>query len=1082
MKRPVTLVVLLFLLSGASGLISQLVWVKLLTQLLGGTTFAISTVLAAFMGGLALGSWRLGPRADSVASPLGLYARLELAVAVCSAAVPLLLLAIKPLYVVLARTVPEPGTSLVRILVAAVLILPATYFMGGTLPVLSRFLVRREDRLGGGLGLLYSVNTLGAVAGAFLTGFVLIPALGLIPCVAIAVGGNVVAGAVGWLLARRPPLQEVTADSAPTAGGNPAAARKGLAAGSAQAGNSAGPARRGQNQSELSYRVLAATFALTGFAAIGCEVYWTRALQSFLGNTTYAFSAMLTTYLLGLAVGGWLGGQLADRVGSPARLLGWTLLLAGVAFMASVPLIWNWIPHAPGAWLNAQHQPWASYLMKRFAAAAAIMLAPTLLSGMTFPLVSRAGIASLRGLGHGVGRLYAANTAGAIAGALASGFVVLPLLGARRALLATALVTAGVGVFLLVAVRRHRPSGSLAWPAGVVLAALALLAPVLDRHAQAILSDSQTASDVVLFDREDPTAATRVYRKPSGELHMSVDGRHIGGTEPGIVRKEKILAHMPMALVPHAGSVLAVGLGSGITLGALALYPEVQRLTCVEIVPSVVEGARLFAEANHRVLDDPRLRMFVGDGVQYLLTTDERFDVISSDSKLNPEFVGNSAILARDYYELCRDRLTDTGVMIQWTVTHLPNSETRVVTRSFVQAFPHCELFWIDPSNVILVGSRSPIKLDASRWAQRLSQPAVRADLQSQLLDDLAVVASYRVAGGTALAAALGEGPVNTWMRPVVEFATVREFQRKPISYHEADNFRWLRGLWGPQPLPVEGDIDAARLMRFRGSTQAYLEGYSLGGGLRQLEAGRATFAAGLAANPEDARLRRLLALLEGEDAAAAIPPQDERDPTRWVTLGVHHLDRNRPQEALAAFDRALALAPDSPDARFDRLLALRQLGRTDEFSAAGERYTRDYPNDARGWSFHGRTLAERKDLEQAEAAFRRAVSLDPSTAAYQNNLAAVLSRQQRWREAAEAFAAAHALDPTFPEAAYNAAAAFSRAGDAERSALWVDRCLADSTADPARFLTDPNFANLRAAPQWDAAKIEAAARRAETP
>ncbi len=711
MKKITGLVSLLFFLSGASGLISELVWIKLLGQLLGGTTFAISAVLAAFMGGLALGSWRFGPRADRDPRPLRLYARLELAVAATSLAVPLLLVAVRPLYVVLARAVPEPGTSLVRILVAAALVLPPTFFMGGTLPVLGRFLVRRGDRLGRGLGLLYAVNTLGAVAGAFLTGFLLIPALGLLPCVALAVAGNLVAGGAGLLLARS------LGDAGPTdRTGDTTDGAAGVV-----------PSARGETPvttaPELDLRLLAGVFALTGFAALGCELYWTRALHHFLGNTTYAFSAMLTTYLFGLAAGGWVGGRLADRAASPARLLGWTLLASAAAFLASVPLIWNWLPTIDGsAWLSAPQQSWHSYLLKRFLASAAVMVVPTLLSGMTFPLVNRIGIASLSRLGQGVGRLYAANTAGAIAGSLAAGFLVLPLLGARRALLVTALLSGAAGVTVLVAARRRR-GGIVVWPALAVLAALVLLAPTLDRRARVILSDSQASGDTVLFSREDPTAETRVYRKPNGELHMSVDGRHIGGTEPGIVRKEKILAHLPVALTPRARNVLAVGLGSGITLGALGLYDEVEQLACVEIVPSVVEGARLFATANHDVLADPRLRLIVGDGVQFLLTTRERFDVISSDSKLNPEFVGNSAILAREYYELCRDRLTERGVMIQWTVTHLPNAETRIVTRTFIEVFPYVELFWIDPSNVILVGSRAPIALDADRWAERGRRP-----------------------------------------------------------------------------------------------------------------------------------------------------------------------------------------------------------------------------------------------------------------------------------------------------------------------------------------------------------------------
>jgi tetratricopeptide (TPR) repeat protein len=214
------------------------------------------------------------------------------------------------------------------------------------------------------------------------------------------------------------------------------------------------------------------------------------------------------------------------------------------------------------------------------------------------------------------------------------------------------------------------------------------------------------------------------------------------------------------------------------------------------------------------------------------------------------------------------------------------------------------------------------------------------------------------------------------------------------------------------------------------------------------------------------------------DDAAAARvdTPADPRDPEQWLTLGLDHLDARRPAAALAAFDRALALQPELQDARYDRLLALRQLGRTADLGAEGVRYTRDFPRDARGWSYHGRNLAEGNDLAGACAAFTRAVELDPSTASYRNNLAATLSRQSKWREAAEVFAQVHALDPIFPDAAFNAAAAYSRAGDQARAWRWVEICLTKGMADPARLLADNNLAALRASPQWDSARVAAAA------
>jgi spermidine synthase len=262
---------------------------------------------------------------------------------------------------------------------------------------------------------LYAVNTFGAVLGSFLTGFVLVAALGHLGSVALAVAINALVGALVWAIDRGvEPTQRRTSDAtgrAETSGAAP----------------------------EMQYAVLATIFALSGFASLGYELYWTRALQHFLGNSTYAFSAMLTTFLLGLAAGGWAGGRLADSVRSPARALGWAQVVVGVLAVASVALIWEWLPRVEESrWLSNPDLTWNRYLFRRFAVAFAVMALPTFVTGMTFPIVNRIWIRQLDRLGQGVGGLYFANTVGSIAGSIVAGFVVLPWLGAKGALIATA--------------------------------------------------------------------------------------------------------------------------------------------------------------------------------------------------------------------------------------------------------------------------------------------------------------------------------------------------------------------------------------------------------------------------------------------------------------------------------------------------------------------------------------------------------------------------------------------------------------------------------------------------------------------
>ncbi len=1072
MKRITAAVICLFALSGICGLVYELVWIRLLSHLLGGTTFAISTVLAAFMGGLALGSFYFGRRVDSDPQPLRLYALLELGIAVGGAVVPALIHVLQPAYVAAAHVLPEPALVVLRVVVVILLLLPPTILMGGTLPVLSRFLVRRADQLGRGLGLLYAVNTLGAVLGAFLSGFVLIPALGLIGSTAAAVAGNLVAGGLALLLWRgtkslpAPETKRVETKPSET---------KAVAAAEPRKKAKKVPKPRSAPEPELTFVQLAWIFALTGFAALGFELYWTRALHHFLGNSTYAFSAMLTTFLCGLAAGSWIGGRLADRVDSPARLLGQVQVGVALSVAATVPLIWNWLPSLEdSAFLAAKYQPWSMYLWRRFLISFAVMAVPTVLSGMSFPLVNRIGIASLKGLGRDVGRFYFTNTAGSIVGSLVAGFVLLPLLGARNGLLGTACLSAAIGLAVLVKNRRRRASDPV--PALAALILLVLIAVPLSNHARVLLSDTQDPGDTVLLDREDPTAHTRVYRKANGEMHMSVDGHHIGGTEANITRKEKILAHLPMMLVPGARSTLSVGLGSGITLGTLAIYDEIQRLVCVEIVPSVVEGARRFASYNNNVLRDPRVDIVTGDGIQYLLTTTETFDIISSDSKLNPEYAGNSVILSRDYYELCRDHLNDDGVMVQWLAMHFPTVETRTVIRSFCEAFAEVELFWIDPNNLILVGARRPVSLVFDRAASLLAEEDVASDLREQMLDDPYVVAGNRVAGRERLLTLLGAGRTNTWLRPNLEFSVVRKYRLKSAANHEDDNFLLVNGLWDDNGLAVGGSYDAERFDRFRISSRKFLLGYGSGGGADRVETGYDELRAGLEHNPDDERLVRLVEMIEQTRSRDAdIDPATLQDPTALHDRALRALDAGRAADALALLDRALAIEPTNANLRYTRLQALRRLGRLDEALAAARQYVADNPGEARGISQLGVILGERGDYVEALEYHRQTVEIDPQSAKFAANLATTLARLERYGDGAEAFAQVYELDPTLPGAAYFAAVCFSMDGQTAKAAQWVNTCLEHGMGDPEQFLASKYFENLRASADWD----EAAVRRA---
>jgi len=1057
LRRSNALVLLLFTLSGVSALVYQIVWIRMLSHLLGGTTYAISLVLAAFMGGLALGSRFYGVRADATARPLRLYARLEFGIAALGLLASALILLATPVYVGLSHLLPSGALGILRGILALLLLLPPTFLMGGTLPVLSRYVVRSHRRLGRDLGWLYAVNTFGAVLGCLLAGTVLVATFGVLVSIVLAVLLNALIGVMVLGVDRSQPSQVPGMAAEPLHAGGASVRQKSKQA--AQAPTPEAP--------EIGLQTLALLFAATGFAALGYEIYWTRALQFFLGNSTYAYSAMLTTFLLGLSLGGWLGGRCASAVAAPSRLLAWVQLSVGITAILSVLLIWGWLPqlHAQ-QFLSAPTISWPSYLLRRFLVAGAIMAPATILIGMTFPIVSQIGIGSLAHLSRGVGFLSYSNTLGAILGSLVGGFLLLPLLGAKGALLTTGLMNVAIGMIVLWVSRRRR-SLELG-VAGLVGLAILLLVVIARGAGGSFLANTQAATDLVLFDRQDHAADTRVYQKPNGELHMSVDGHHIGGTEMTLLRKEKILAHLPMALMPQAEKTLSVGLGSGTTLATFALYPQLQRLDCVEIVPGVVQGARFFGDGHGNVLDDPRVDVVVGDGVQFLLTTQERYDIIASDSKLNPAYVGNAPLLSRDYYELCAQRLDENGVMIQWLESHVPTSAVQSIARGFVQAFPHAGLFWYDPYNLLLVGSHQPLRLDVEAAAQLARTEAVARDLQSLQLENPQVFAGLFVAGDDRLAEAIGDGTINTWMFPRLEFTLLRDYRSRETFQHAEDNLRWMLRSQDTGALQVLG-AEARTVDLFRRSSTDIMKAFAVGGGMLRLELGLEDLERARAINPQDRRaglwIDLVTAMQEGLEQAAARGQLHNADDL--VRLGLARADAGKDAEAMVYFDRALEQLPNDANIQYNRLVSLRRLQRTDEFRTSLETFRQMFPRDARGLSMQGRLHASDGDFEKALRAFEEAERLSPANAVFVNNVATTLARLERNGEAGERFAQVVELDADFPDAAYFAAASFSKAGRTAEAAQWMRYCLDHGLAQRHQFETQDFFANLRASDDW---------------
>ncbi len=711
----------LFVVSGACGLVYQVVWTRQLVTVFGVTAFAVSTVLVSFMGGMAAGAALLGGLADRVRRPLRMFALLEAGVGLYALLLPFLLRGADGAHRALSSVLPDDFVvrSMVRFALCLLLLLPPTALMGATLPALGRGLLQRSARFGRGLGILYFVNTLGAAAGCWLAGFHLIPALGLFRTTLLAVAGNAVVATTAWLLDRT----------------------------SGEEGDAAAlPEGQGESREEPScppWWPLAVACA-SGAIALAFEVVWFRVLVMVFGSTVYSFSAMLTVFLLGLALGALLFGPLADRVKKPVRLLAVTAgavaltALGGSLAVNAMPRLFLEILHMVGI-------DFAGMNRTKAILSVLTLLPPALAFGGTFPVAARTYRGS-GGAGRRIGRVYAWNTVGAIAGSFLTGFVLLPTIGAERTLQGIVALALALAFGSLVAERGPlSPRFALPAGAGVVLVAAALVfSPAWDRRLLGAgvyfeprqhmdpsgkLNLDRVVADYHLMTYTEGFNETIISFKTAKGRFITVNGSPTASDHLEDMFSQRMLGHLPMAL--HPGPVrhaCIVGLGAGVTAGAIAVH-EPDRLTVIELEKGVFAASRFFSNQNHHVLDDPHVKIVLDDGRNWLERSHERFDVISSHPNF-PSLTGSGALFSREYFGLCRRRLAKGGVVCHYApFWRLLPDDAATIVASFADVFPHVRLFSTGLS-LVMLGREEPFPpVDVQALVANLARPRVAASL-----------------------------------------------------------------------------------------------------------------------------------------------------------------------------------------------------------------------------------------------------------------------------------------------------------------------------------------------------------------
>jgi spermidine synthase len=909
---PASLLLAMAAGSGLAALVYQVVWMRRLALVFGSTTLATSTVLVAFLGGLALGAWVWGRVADRRPDGvIALFGLVEVGTGLYGLASPWIFRGIEIVYLGLYPLLEgRPGLYAgVQFALSTLAILPPTVLMGGTVPLLARHLALGAGGTVRGVGALYGWNTVGAALGAALAAYGLLPFLGLSAAVRLAASANLVIGAVALLLdasRRRGPQQPARAGGAPGAGRVPEA---GLAP-----------------PDPVTVFVVLQGFGLSGLAAMTFEVAWARLLAMVMGSSVYAFGTLVVVVLAGIGAGSVLYGRM--RLGPGGHVLAFAVIELLIGLWTVVSLLIA--PHMPFLFMRffpVFRDAFGWQIAAQIGLAGLIGFVPALLWGATFPAVVGTIGPALSRVGRSIGTAYAANTVGTVAGAYLSGFVLIPAVGLRATILSGALANllAGISVLLRASLpwKRRLPAMAPAaaallivltlppWPREVFAAGIGFFAP----RFGSVEGFTRAVAGMRLLYYRDGINSTISVDETEGQLIYRSNGKTDASTYPSDMATQLLLGHLPMLLHPAPQDVFVLGLGTGVTAAAVARYP-VRRIDVVEIEPAAREAARLFDRFNQGVLDDPRLRLLVADGRNRLLAASDRYDVVISDPS-DLWVAGTGTLFTIEFYRAVRARLRPGGVMIQWLHTDaLAPPDLALLVGTFRSVFPRAELWTSGIGDLLLIGSTGHLNWDRAQVAGRMAQvPGVSEDLQSiGIWHPLALFAGHMLGEPRIAALALGAAGPHTDDRPVIEFRTPRLLYADTPPEIEA----FLSRLGAPSFPRISG-FDPARDLD---ADATYLIGFayaSLGRpklGIPYMERStamatqRAAFFVGLAN-----QYREVGRVRDAEAAYGRALALEPGNVEALVALGEVLLDEGQAGRALALAQRALRLAPNDPRA-----------------------------------------------------------------------------------------------------------------------------------------------------------------------
>ena len=717
-SRFLPVLLLLFAGSGCAALIYEIVWYQLLQLVIGSSAISLGVLLATFMGGLCAGSLAM-PRLKWAQGqhPLRVYAKIEFGIALCGVLVLFGMPLVDGVYT--AAVGHGMPAILLRALVCALCLMPPTFLMGASLPAAARWIETTPEGVSW-MGFLYGANTVGAVFGCLLAGFYLLREFDMGAATYVAAAVNIAVGLAAWAIGGSAVYRSLTV-AAPIRG----------------------------------YWPVYLTIALSGAGALGAEVIWTRLLGLMLGATVYTFSIILAVFLIGIGLGSSGGSAMARSLKSTAsaRLafgVCQLLLIAATAWTAF--MVSQSLPYWPVNPLLST-SPWYTFQIDMARCLWAIVPA-ALLWGASFPLALSAAASKDEDPAHLVGGIYASNTAGAIVGALSFSLVLVPAIGTHgceRLLIALAAVSGAVVLAPMVGSSRNM-KGTIGLTAALVIAAILAnqvggVPGMLIAYGRRIMT-SMSRSEI-LYAGEGINSSIAISRWDDGAVQFHVSGKVEASSEPYDMRLQRMLGHMPALFHPNPKSVLIVGFGAGVTAGTFVLHPGIERIVICEMEPLIPPtAAQYFSHENYNVMHDPRVQIIYDDARHFILTTRERFDIITSDP-IHPWVKGSATLYSKEYFDLVKEHLNPGGIVTQW----VPLYESDLATvksefATFFDAFPNGTIWGNENGggyDTVVLGTVEPARIDVDAMDARLERP-----------DHARVVHSLQEVGFGSLPALLG--------------------------------------------------------------------------------------------------------------------------------------------------------------------------------------------------------------------------------------------------------------------------------------------------------------------------------------